>query len=212
MITEIAQENWVIGNCSTKLKQIHLSDKNIAVYNREIDFLSEEINSLLQQNIELRASGNVRSITKAISKELSPLHLPLLLRDVEQLLSLFDQVSNAKIFRFLLATINTNMCRRFHTDMNDLRMLCTYSGPGTLWLSEDNINRNALNSCGDNECIVLDESKIQHAKTGAAVILKGAIYPEEGTKAIVHRSPTIEEYGGKRLLLRIDTNEFLNFH
>jgi hypothetical protein len=95
--------------------------------------------------------------------------------------------------------------------MNDLRMLCTYSGPGTLWLSENNINRNALNSCGDNECIVLDESKIQQAKTGAVVILKGAIYPEEGTKAIVHRSPTIEDYGEKRLLLRIDTNAFLNF-
>ncbi|MGK0427956.1 MAG: hypothetical protein ACJAUR_002072 [Ulvibacter sp.] len=42
-------------------------------------------------------------------------------------------------------------------------------------------------------------------------MLKGAIYLSEGTKAVVHRSPTIEESVETRLLLRIDTNEFLNF-
>ena len=44
---------------------------------------------------------------------------------------------------------------------------------------------------------------------GDIVILKGALYPE--SKAIIHRSPTIEETGKKRLLLRIDTNESVNF-
>ena len=43
------------------------------------------------------------------------------------------------------------------------------------------------------------------------VLLKGALYPKAGTRAIVHRSPTIEESGEKRLLLRIDTNDNLNF-
>jgi len=133
------------------------------------------------------------------------------LNDIETLLSIFNRITQAQSFRLLLATINTNMCRRFHTDVNDLRMLCTYSGPGTLWLTEDNVNREALETCKDNECIVKDESKIQQAPTGSVVILKGAIYPQQGTKAIVHRSPTIEESGEKRLLLRIDTNEFLKF-
>jgi hypothetical protein len=133
------------------------------------------------------------------------------LKDIEHLLYIFTQITKANSFRLLLTTVNTNMCRRFHTDINDLRMLCTYSGPGTLWLTEDNINRKVLDTCGDNECIVLDESKVQQAPTGAVVILKGSIYPQEGAKAIIHRSPTIEESGQKRLLLRIDTNEFLNF-
>ena len=95
--------------------------------------------------------------------------------------------------------------------MNDLRMLCTYSGPGTLWLKEDNIDREALHASTDNEPIALDERMIQQVRTGDLVILKGAIYPKEGTKAAVHRSPAIEESGERRLLLRIDTNEFLNF-
>ena len=123
----------------------------------------------------------------------------------------FEELSGAKSFRLLLSTVNTNMCSRFHTDMNDLRLLCTYSGPGTVWLSENNINRDALETYGDNETIVKDKSQINYAKTGAVVLLKGAVYPLKGTKAIVHRSPTIEETGMSRLLLRIDANDFLNF-
>jgi hypothetical protein len=95
--------------------------------------------------------------------------------------------------------------------MNDLRLLCTYNGPGTVWLSDSNVNRNALETYGDNETIVKDNSQINYAKTGSVVLLKGAIFPIKGTKAIVHRSPTIEESGLSRLLLRIDANDFLNF-
>ncbi|MEL6124115.1 MAG: DUF1826 domain-containing protein, partial [Bacteroidota bacterium] len=108
--------------------------------------------------------------------------------------------------RLLLASVNTNMCRRFHTDINDVRLLCTYTGPGTLWLTNDNINRRALDSYDGNESIVMDPERIQQVPEGAIALLKGAMYPHHQTKAIVHRSPTIEESGEKRLLLRIDTN------
>ena len=46
-------------------------------------------------------------------------------------------------------------------------------------------------------------------REGDIIILKGALYPE--ANAILHRSPTIEENGEKRLLLRIDTYEALGF-
>jgi hypothetical protein len=89
-------------------------------------------------------------------------------------------------------------------------MLCTYIGPGTLWLKEDNINRRALvSSSSQDEDIVVNQNEIQQVEAGSALILKGAIYPKEGTRAIVHRSPAIEESGERRLLLRIDTNSFL---
>lgn len=141
--------------------------------------------------------------------ELQSLTAILLLKDIVRQLSLFSQIAQSTSYRLLLATIKSSMCRKFHTDINDLRLLCTYSGLGTLWLTEDNVNRKALDTYGDNECIVLDESRIQQAETGSIVILKGAIYPQEGTVSIVHRSPSIEETGQRRLLLRIVTNEKL---
>ena len=103
------------------------------------------------------------------------------------------------------------MCRRFHTDLNYIRMLCTYSGPGTMWLSENNLNRKALDDLDENDSIVINQNDIKQVDTGSVVILKGALYPREGTKAAVHRSPNIEESQQKRLLLRIDTDELFNF-
>lgn len=209
VMNNVIAKNWVEGNCPTILLQIHSNEINIAVYNRDISTFSKQIETALNQAIEVRVSGDIETIVQTIEKKLKD--LKLLKSDLISLLHIFKDITKANSFRLLLATVNTNMCRKFHTDINDLRLLCTYAGPGTLWLEDDNVNRKALDTCGDAECIVLDETKIQQAKTGSVVILKGAIYPIEGTKAIVHRSPTIEETSERRLLLRIDTNEFLNF-
>ena len=101
------------------------------------------------------------------------------------------------------------MCRKFHTDVNDLRMLCTYLGPGTLWVPDEAIDLDASYARGNGKDIVIDLEKVEQVGTGDVVILKGALYPE--ANAILHRSPTIEENGEKRLLLRIDTYEALGF-
>ena len=204
-------QNWVILTNPETLKSIHQKDVNIAIYERDSSALAEEVNKLLTQSIEFRSSGDVNTIIEDISMTIDSDQFRLIIQDIKDLLNIFSELTHAKSFRLLLATVNTNMCRKFHTDINDLRMLCTYSGPGTLWLTEDNINQKALESSGENDDIAIDVSKIQQAKTGAAIILKGAIYPKDGTRAIVHRSPTIEESGQSRLLLRIDTNDFLNF-
>lgn len=207
----ITVPNWKVGDTLTSLNAIHHKDVNITIHDRDVSAFSTEIIGLLEQNVEFRSSGSIETILKEMINILGQHQYNGIIQDIKKILRHFQKITEANSFRLLLSTVNTNMCRRFHTDINDLRLLCTYSGPGTLWLTEDNVNRKALDTCGDNECIVLDENKVQQAPTGAIVILKGAIYPKEGTAAVVHRSPTIEETGQKRLLLRIDTNEFLNF-
>ena len=211
MKTKTTVRNWAVGTIPAILRNIHQSEVNIAIYDRDTATLTSEINGLLNQDIEIKTSGDIDSILHALAQVIDPSKFSLITQDIKALLHLFKEVTGTNSFRLLLATINTNMCRRFHTDGNDVRMLCTYSGPGTLWLTEDNINQHALNSSGGNNSIVLEESKIQQAATGSIIILKGAMYPKEGTQAVVHRSPTIEESGEKRLLLRIDTNQFLGF-
>lgn len=129
--------------------------------------------------------------------------------DVSELVKLFERATQASSFRLLLTTVSTNMCRKFHTDVNDLRLLCTYIGPGTLWLPDEAIDYKALQTGRNNQEIVVDERRIQQVRTGDVVILKGALYPE--ANPVLHCSPAIEGKGEKRLLLRIDTNEFLNF-
>ncbi len=210
MIQEIETINWAEGSEPKVLNEIHRSTTNISIYNREISHLDVEINELLVENAEIQTSGEPKLIQQYLKEKLSA--YPLILDDLLTLIEHFKLATEATSYRVLLATVNTNMCRKFHSDINDLRMLCTYSGPGTLWLKNDNVNWKELNALSSVQDVAIDESKAEQAKRGSVIILKGALYPNDQTSAIIHRSPTIEETGTRRLLLRIDTNEFLNFN
>ena len=203
-------KNWAVTNTPVGLKEILEEEINISIYDRDISTLQTEVDQLIDDEIEFHASGTIKEIMEGLAKEIGVSSAELS-ADIYLLLTTFKRIAETENFKLMLSTINSNMCRRFHADINDLRMLCTYSGPGTLWLTDDNINSSAMSSREGNESIVLDETKIQQAATGSVIILKGALFPAKKTKAIVHRSPTIEESGEKRLLFRIDTNQTLDF-
>lgn len=203
----LSVQNWKRGSNMNVLDSIHQQGVNIVIYDRDINPITEEIKYLLDLDIEVRSKGSLDEILSEISSYLS--NAKGVLEDITDLLCRFQKVSKADSFRVLLASVKSNMCKRFHTDINDLRMLCTYSGQGTLWLTDGNINPNALDSLTSNESIAKCEDDIQQVPTGAVTILKGALYPNAG-HGVVHRSPAIEEFGGKRLLLRIDTDATQN--
>ena len=197
--------NAVISPLENKLPAIHESAKNIAVWQRDTSSLQTLVEQLKNLSIECRATGTKAEILATLHEYVQS-DLPqasALYEDISTLLNLFEGLTEASSFRLLLTTVNSDMCRKFHTDVNDLRMLCTYTGPGTLWLPDEAI----LQARGRD--LKIDESKIQQIATGDVVVLKGALYPQ--AKPILHRSPAIEEAGATRIVLRIDTNEFLNF-
>ena len=206
MKTATVVKNWVIGSTPEVLENIHLNNVTITSYNRDINILKKDIDDLTKQDIKFNSSGNIDRILNEFIKATELDNDSMILEDIKRLLHLFKKVTASKELRLLLTTIDNDMCRKFHVDNNDLRMLCTYKGPGTLWLKEDNINREALDLYEGNKSIVIDKNNIEQAKTGSVIILKGAKYSTQTTKGAVHRSPTIEESGEKRLLLRIDTN------
>lgn len=200
--------NAVIGRTSKELKHIHSTSKNIAIYQRSTAAVKKECISVINKSMVCQASGNTQEIISSVKSyfDQHQLKAPLLLEDLAELLHQFGGIAKCQSFRLLLTTVDTDMCRKFHTDINDLRLLCTYIGPGTLWLPNEAIHNEPLQNKNDD--IVADASLIQQASEGDVVILKGALYPD--ANPILHRSPTIEEKGEKRLLLRIDTNASQN--
>ncbi len=208
--TKLLSANAAIGNHAEALQDIHLERKSIAIYQRDTATLEEQLRPLVTDSIECRASGTVEDITASLATYFNKEYpqYRFWLEDILMILDTFKEVTKVRTFRVLLATVKSNMCRKFHTDINTLRLLCTYVGPGTLWLPDEAANHNACFGRGNNQDIVKDESMIQQVGTGDIVILKGALYPEG--RPILHRSPTIEGTGENRLLLRIDTNENLN--
>ena len=211
MTTSKEKINWSIGRSSKILGKIHEEQINIAIYERDVNQLADEINKILYNDLNFKATGNIDSIIKELNKIHNVDDYKLIIDDIIFLLNQFKEISEVKSFKLLLAIVDNDMCRRFHTDLNYIRMLCTYSGPGTLWLSENNLNREALDYLESNNSIVINNDLINQVSTGSVAILKGGLYPRKGTKAIVHRSPNIEESHQKRLLLRIDADELFNF-
>jgi hypothetical protein len=129
--------------------------------------------------------------------------LSALIEDIQQLIYQFAAICNAEYVRVHLKTVTNDACRKFHIDGYDLRLLCSYAGPGTEWTYNDNVNRKYL-GLGENEQIIKDWSYINQLNSYDVAILKGELPHQRTGKGVVHRSPAIELTGARRLVLRID--------
>jgi hypothetical protein len=100
-----------------------------------------------------------------------------------------------------IETLSDDGCRRFHVDRSRLRLLCTYRGPGTEWLSEEQVDRDALYGHLPNERI-LKQGRPRRLEPFWVAIMRGECYP--GGVGQVHRSPEIAGTGVSRLLFCLD--------
>ncbi|MEM6361338.1 MAG: DUF1826 domain-containing protein [Bacteroidota bacterium] len=124
-------------------------------------------------------------------------------QDVERITTDFLEFSEDGTGIFHLRVVVNNACTKFHIDGYRLRLFSSYHGPGTEWLPEGAVNRQALGTT--NERIVTYPDKIQCLGTGHVGILKGELPNQfQSVKGIVHRSPEISKTDEKRIILRVD--------
>jgi hypothetical protein len=174
-----------------QLTRIYDASRNIIEWERDISSLRDDINALLNQKSRLQVTGDKEYIMSQLIDHTPIQMFSTIYEDISALLSTYQELSDAEEYDFLLATIEDDMCTQFHYDMNKLRLLCTYAGPGTLWLSNSNVNWPAFHDRMIQDEIVIDKDQVHQAKTGAIVILKGAYYNQGKTAPVVHRSPPI---------------------
>lgn len=128
--------------------------------------------------------------------------------DVAVLLARLADLSGAGRLRVSLGAIREDQCPRFHMDYVRYRLVTTYVGPGTEWVPDPAVCREALDlhtdcPCDANAEIVRDPSAIRRAAPGEVVVMKGALHP--GGLGAVHRSPPIEGTGLVRVVLIAST-------
>jgi hypothetical protein len=131
--------------------------------------------------------------------------------DIAELVGELLAVTRAPRFRLVFGAVRGDQCRKFHWDVLQYRLLTTYLGPGTEWLSESNVRRAAL---GDpalcpveaNAAIVRDPAGIRRARAGDVLLMKGATSAGPD-RALVHRSPPIEGTDTVRVVLALSVYE-----
>lgn len=109
--------------------------------------------------------------------------------DISDLATRFAEIMRAPFLRVRLDAITTNACRKFHIDAIYARLICTYRGTGTQYGVAQ----------GDD-----DPRRIFTVATGAPMLMRGTLWPQNPGSRLLHRSPPIAGTGETRLVLVLD--------
>lgn len=126
-------------------------------------------------------------------------------QDIRRLCEAYSELVGDEVLTIALEEEDTTTCPRFHVDMVGVRMLVTYTGPGTEWLPNEDADRRWLGVAGmhrDTDGVIGPGARIQRAPSFAVILLKGEAWPEGVGFGAIHRSPDLE--GETRVLLRVD--------
>jgi hypothetical protein len=93
-----------------------------------------------------------------------------------------------------LEVVTGDACRKFHADYVPLRLITTYAGPGSQWLSNDDAAALA-------QGVAIEQLELQQLHSGEVAYFKGRVLSD---LPIIHRSPPISGTGVRRLVLVIN--------
>ena len=118
-----------------------------------------------------------------------------LIDDIVQLMEMYACLFEPRLIGIRLATLQQAMCPRFHVDYLPARLVTTYFGAGTQWLSEP--------TTGEARIPAQEPTHFEQLNTGDVALLKGDGWFENEGLGIVHRSPAVAA-GSSSLFLSLD--------
>lgn len=205
------------------LWEILKSDVVLVIWERSpISFIKPALQALLQTKHPLRI--DFQSDDWATFEENLLQHLPFseshirssiqaLKLDIVNLASRFTAISGHQHLRVRFERVENDGCALFHVDTLPLRLVCTYSGPGTQWVEEEHVCRGQLGLRGRtleeaNLAIVPDPNSIRTCPAWHVLIFKGRLWKGHGYfDGLVHRSAPVRHPNDFRLRLTIDFAE-----
>lgn len=105
--------------------------------------------------------------------------------DVRWLVGAYACLLDARRVGLRLRALEGAMCPRFHVDHVPARLICTYAGPGSEWLTAP------------------DAVQVEQLSTGDVAVLKGERWLGNEGQGLVHRSPAVPAEQ-RRLMLTLD--------
>ena len=132
-----------------------------------------------------------------------------LLQDMAYLLDMYAELIGCPQVGMRLEVLDRAMCPRFHVDRTGVRMLCTYYGQGTEWLSEEAANRSKLGRLAqgmpdETSGLIRNPAAIRQAAPFALLLLKGTQWQGNDGRGAIHRSPAPDPLEPCRVLLALD--------
>ncbi len=121
----------------------------------------------------------------------------LLIDDVKQLATLYAGALRVDHVYLRLEPVRDDACTKFHRDCVTARLITTYRGPGTEWVTAENAAKALSMQHGY-------DGELLHVSTGSVAIFKGCL--GGGEAGVHHRSPRIALSRVSRLLLCVNAS------
>ena len=194
------------------LADIYQENTNIVVWKRSLtDKLLEASISILSTNSDLEISLVVSpqdTVSNLQARLDSSKMAMILIEDIHKLVNMFCDLFDLKRVGLRLTSLKHAMCPRFHVDNVPCRLITTYQGIATEWLSHGNADRSKLGvgnkgKPDSQSGIYQDETDIQQLSQGDVALLKGEAWVGNEGKGLIHRSPQLYDQSS-RLILTID--------
>lgn len=122
------------------------------------------------------------------------------LADVAWLARAYGCLLGARRIGLRLRVLDRTMCPRFHVDHVPLRLVITYAGFGSQWLTEGAMCRSDL---GNPSAEPPNDAGVHQLGCGHVALIKGEKWIDNEGAGLVHRSPPMAA-GERRLLLTMD--------
>lgn len=103
--------------------------------------------------------------------------------DLRMLADMLMALTDASAIGLRVEAMKSAMCPKFHTDQVGIRLLCTYQGPGTEWIEDDDVHS---------------------VPTFAVALLKGSRWPGNQANGALHRSVAPASDASPRILVAAD--------
>lgn len=195
----------VLGNRAKCLTEILRHDVNLAVWQRNPSPCWQSfINEFCAK------AGNLERFTSLETGQSAAQALPSWaldiegsnhwIDDVDQLIGMYQCLFEPEAIGLRIHVLQQTMCPRFHVDRVPVRLLCTYRGPGTEWLSESQVTRPT--DGGPLPEQLVQPGQVRQIPTNAVALLKGEAWEGNEGKGLVHRSPAPN--GSPRLIIGLD--------
>lgn len=194
------------------LSDIYRPEHNIAIWQRTLSKeLTKNIDLMLAQEPRLAL---VQSVTPEDAAQWVRSKLEgyacadALSEDIALIVDMFCCLFDVKEAGLRLTRLDSPMCPKFHFDRVPCRLVTTYTGRATEWLTNDVIDRTKLGagSLGQPDHLsgLYDsERSIRQMQPGDVALLKGSGWEGNENGGLIHRSPHVRQ-DERRLLLTLD--------
>ncbi len=187
------------GEVAHVLAAIRAPAINLAIWQRRLaPTLQIEVNRLLASpSGDVRLTVAVAGIAKALALAMHNAGWPTspaLVADVADLAALAAPLMSSPVLDLRLDVITGDACRKFHADYVPLRLITSYAGPGSQFLSNDD----AAALAGG---VAVEQLDVRQLLAGEVALFKGRLLTDT---PIIHRSPPIAGTGTRRLVLVIN--------